>query len=171
MSSIKAPRRKKDENIEFTSFQLTLELRRVISEEEPGDEEAPDELVTALAAHLLLVEGHEDDGVAEAAAGLGQRPGALQHRRHARPVVVEAVREGGGVPVRPHHHQPGQSEPSISSRDLAGANHSSPVLRAPELSSGVNPDQVEALSHLLVLVPELRSYNICRRSYIYYLCN
>ena len=79
VSSIKAPRRKKDENIEFTSFQLTLELRRVISEEEPGDEEAPDELVTALGSHLLLVEGDEDDGVLQLTAGLSESPGRLQH--------------------------------------------------------------------------------------------
>ena len=142
----------------------TLELWLLLPTEEPGHEEAPDELVAALAPHLLLVEGHEDDGVAEAAAGLGQRTRGLQHRRHAGPVVVEAVREGGGVPVRPHHHQPGQSEQSISSRDLAGANHSSPVLSTPELISGVNPDQVEPLRHHLALIPELRSYNICRRS-------
>ena len=51
----------------------------MISEEEPGDEEAPDELVTPLSADLLLVEGDEDDGVLEVTAGLGEGAGSLQH--------------------------------------------------------------------------------------------
>ena len=54
----------------------------MISEEEPGDEEAPDELVAALGPDLLLVEGHEDDGVLEVTARLGDSSGRLQHGHH-----------------------------------------------------------------------------------------
>ena len=56
----------------------------MISEEEPGDEEAPDELVTPLGPDLLLVEGHEDDGVLEVTARLGDSSGRLQHGHHTR---------------------------------------------------------------------------------------
>ena len=54
----------------------------MISEEEPGDEEAPDKLVTSLGADLLLVEGDEDDGVLEVTARLGEGAGRLQHGHH-----------------------------------------------------------------------------------------
>ena len=54
----------------------------MISEEEPGDEEAPYKLVTSLCPDLLLVEGDEDDGVLEVTARLGEGAGRLEHGYH-----------------------------------------------------------------------------------------
>ena len=52
-------------------------------------EECADELEAAVAARLLHVEQHEDDGVLVLVAlGIREDGGRLQHRRHAGPVVV-----------------------------------------------------------------------------------
>ena len=91
------------------------------------------------ASHLLLVEGHEDDCGAEAAAGLRECPRYLEHGGQPRPVVVIAVSEAGGVPVSPHHD------------DL--------VLRGVELGSGVEAYQVETLGYGLAWLPELDNQN------------
>ena len=87
------------------------------------------------ASYLLLVEGHEDDCGAEAAAGLRECPRYLEHGGQPRPVVVVAVGEAGGVPVRPHHYDA--------------------VLRRAELLAGVDADNVAPLVYLLPLLPEL----------------
>ena len=98
-----------------------------------------------IASYLLLVEGDEDDCGAEAAAGLREGPRYLEHGGQPRPVVVVAVGEAGGVPVRAHHDDA--------------------VLRRAELLPGVDADNVAPLVYLLPLLPELnRRWVYCNYS-------
>ena len=70
-----------------------------------GDDEVPDEGPAALAADLLLVEGGEDDGVAQLPPPRpGHQPRGLQQRRHAAPVIVHTGAGRHRVPVGAHHH-------------------------------------------------------------------
>ena len=69
------------------------------------DDEVPDEGPAALAADLLLVEGGEDDGVAQLPPPRpGHQPRGLQQRRHAAPVIVHTGAGRHRVPVGAHHH-------------------------------------------------------------------
>ena len=74
--------------------------------DEHRDHEVPDEGLSALAAHLLLVQGGEDDRVEDdiLPAPVGQDPGSLQEGRHPAPVIIHPGAGGHCVPVGGDHH-------------------------------------------------------------------